>query len=282
MSDPVSIHPGPTAFLRAAEPFLLRNEAENCLILGTATDWGAFPAKNQPHPLFITLAREGATAAAGVRLPMGKLVLCRTPRELLSPLVDFWLNRGSPLEELNAVVAPRETANAVAAQWRDQTNKTPTLARRMRIFQLKRIAPNLADGAGRLRRPTASELELAADWIEAFGEEVGEPMNGTAVAKYLIARDSLFVWDQRGPVTLVSWAGRTAHGARINLVYTPATRRGCGYATAAVAALSQKLLDEGLNVCFLFTDRENAAAGHIYQKIGYRPGREFYDYSLTS
>jgi hypothetical protein len=61
-------------------------------------------------------------------------------------------------------------------------------------------------------------------------------------------------------------------------VYTPPERRGRGYATACVAALSQTILDEGWAFCTLFTDLANPTSNSIYQKIGYHPVCDFAEY----
>ncbi len=58
--------------------------------------------------------------------------------------------------------------------------------------------------------------------------------------------------------------------ARIGPVYTPKEQRGRGYASAAVAAVSQLLLDDGAQVC-LFTDQANPTSNKIYEALGYRP-----------
>jgi predicted GNAT family acetyltransferase len=52
-------------------------------------------------------------------------------------------------------------------------------------------------------------------------------------------------------------------------VYTPPGRRGRGYATALVAALSAELLAAGRRFCFLYTDLANPTSNRIYQRIGY-------------
>ncbi len=67
------------------------------------------------------------------------------------------------------------------------------------------------------------------------------------------------------------WTGRTPHGIRISGVYTPPEWRGHGYASACVAHLSQRMLDDGRSFCFLFADLDNPTSNDIYQQIGYRP-----------
>ena len=70
---------------------------------------------------------------------------------------------------------------------------------------------------------------------------------------------------------MASADGKTPRGIRISWVYTPNKFRGRGYASAAVAELSQKMLDEGRDFCFLYTDLANPTSNSIYQKIGYKP-----------
>ena len=66
--------------------------------------------------------------------------------------------------------------------------------------------------------------------------------------------------------------------AAVNAVYTPPEQRRRGYATAAVAVLSQRLLDTGYQFCCLFTDLSNPTSNTIYQRIGYRPLCDYNEY----
>jgi predicted GNAT family acetyltransferase len=70
---------------------------------------------------------------------------------------------------------------------------------------------------------------------------------------------------------MVGFGGETPSGIRISWVYTPPSRRRQGYASALVAAMSQKLLDEGRKFCFLYTDLANPTSNSIYQRLGYQP-----------
>ena len=58
--------------------------------------------------------------------------------------------------------------------------------------------------------------------------------------------------------------------ARIGPVYTPKQHRGRGYASRAVAEVSQHYVDHGVRCC-LFTDQANPTSNKIYEAIGYRP-----------
>ena len=86
-----------------------------------------------------------------------------------------------------------------------------------------------------------------------------------------IAEERVLVWeDERGRVVHLTGHNLPSFGvARVGPVYTPREHRGQGYATAAVAAVSCRLLDRGARVC-LFTDQANPTSNRIYEALGYR------------
>ncbi|MCA9556723.1 MAG: GNAT family N-acetyltransferase, partial [Myxococcales bacterium] len=86
-----------------------------------------------------------------------------------------------------------------------------------------------------------------------------------------VAQGVLWVWEDGEAVSMAAAVSPTPHGVRVNFVYTPPERRGRGYASACVAALSQAQLDAGRQFCFLYTDLANPTSNAIYQRIGYRP-----------
>ncbi len=144
-----------------------------------------------------------------------------------------------------------------------------------RIYQLERVTPP-ARVPGVLRRATTADRDLAVAWMAAFyGEALGEGDIRAAersVAVRLAGGDSgLYFWADGRPVSMIGYGGPTPNGIRIAPVYTPPELRGRGYASACVAATSQRLLDEGRRYCFLYTDLSNPTSNHIYQAIGYRP-----------
>ena len=74
---------------------------------------------------------------------------------------------------------------------------------------------------------------------------------------------------------------RTPWSSAVSLVYTPPALRGNGFASATVAALSQRELDAGMRWCSLFTDLANPTSNHIYAEVGYRPAADFRAYALS-
>jgi predicted GNAT family acetyltransferase len=96
-----------------------------------------------------------------------------------------------------------------------------------------------------------------------------------------LAQDDLIVWERDGRV--VSMAGvvrRTPRSTAIALVYTPPALRRKGYASAVVAALSQRELDAGREWCSLLADAANPTTNHIYAEIGYEPRCDLRQFEL--
>ena len=119
------------------------------------------------------------------------------------------------------------------------------------------------------------------EWVWGFIQDAG--LEGTAegareIAELRIADRDLFIWEDGGPVSTVTKTRHSTHGIVVSLVYTPPAHRNRGYASAAVAALSQQLLDAGWEFCSLFTDLANPTSNSIYQRIGYRPVADFDEY----
>ena len=150
-----------------------------------------------------------------------------------------------------------------------------------RIYQLDAVTPPSPLPPGRLRGVNPDDLDLVADWIAAFNAEAGvlspEPRRQAADR---IARQSLFFWETDVPVSMAGWSGRTPNGVRVGPVYTPPAYRRQGYAAASVAGLTQRLLATGSRFCFLYTDRANATANGLYERLGYRPVCDVVDYDF--
>ena len=93
-----------------------------------------------------------------------------------------------------------------------------------------------------------------------------------------IDEGNVHLWVDAGPVSLAARGRRLPHGSSVGPVYTPPDKRGRGYASACVAALSQAILDGGADYCTLFTDLANPTSNRIYQRLGYQPLCDFTEY----
>jgi predicted GNAT family acetyltransferase len=152
-----------------------------------------------------------------------------------------------------------------------------------RIHQLTEVSLSGRTAQGRFRQAVSGDLDQVSEWVEGFMTEAGETQGiPREVAASRISAGQLYLWDEREPVSMAAWTGKTPGGVRVNLVYTPPDKRGRGYATACVAALSRQLLGEGNRFCCLYTDLDNPTSNAIYARIGYRPVSDASMYTLTA
>ncbi len=272
----------PRRFYDHARAFLLQHEACNGLMLGIAESLTRTP--EQPTPYLATVDENGVVVLAALMTPPFQLVLSHTDRPESLALVVADLQ--SAPDVVPGVLAPSDLAALFVRDWSTSTGQSSQLTRAERICRLDTVR-TVASVSGRLRPLAPADHARAVVWLTAFHEEAlpDEPQeDSTGLAERILAAADrrLYVWDDRGPTSLVGAAGPTQNGIRIGPVYTPPSRRKHGYATAAVAALSRILLVEGRRFCFLFTDRSNPTANHIYQEIGYMPVCEVDHYSFTT
>lgn len=92
----------------------------------------------------------------------------------------------------------------------------------------------------------------------------------------------MMLWvTERGPVAMAAINRRTSSSSCVSWVYTPPEHRRRGYASAVVAALSQRELDAGATWYSLFTDVANPTSNHIYTELGYEPRCDYRQIELV-
>jgi len=118
--------------------------------------------------------------------------------------------------------------------------------------------------------------------MEEFVREAG--LIGAAQAAAMVdsslGRDSLLVWDDGLPVSMIGVNPAVAGVVRIGPVYTPPPQRRRGYAGTAVAAVSRRALAAGAERCMLFTDLANPTSNRIYASVGYRRVGDWNEHDL--
>ena len=148
----------------------------------------------------------------------------------------------------------------------------------LRIYQLTDVNPDVPK-VGILRVAEERDLSFLPYWIEDFHRSAGVDNVADNVIKddleiyrYRLSRGRMHVLEVDGvAVSITQITRELMSSAGVGLVYTPPYFRGRGYASAAVAQLSQKWLDKGFKRCVLYTDLSNPTSNSIYQKIGYVP-----------
>ena len=185
-------------------------------------------------------------------------------------------------EELLGINGAMPAAEIVAAETARLAGGEAWVGERTRLHAVTRVVP-ARPTPGQLRLARPDDLDLVLRWYLAFDVDAAEQAGRDGEHRMLeppeeetllprIEQGRVWLWDdEHGETVHLTAVNPPAYGvARIGPVYTPRERRGHGYARAAVAEVSQLLLDEGFRVC-LFTDLENPVSNALYARLGYEP-----------
>jgi predicted GNAT family acetyltransferase len=219
----------------------------------------------EPGSFWARLVDGDEPHAVALRTPPHPLLLTQlasaTARSLAAALED---------RELSGVTGPPHAARLV----RDALARPFEPGMMQRTYRLDAVTPPVRPAPGRLVAASPADEALVVAWSEAFAAEAGTP-GGNAIrqaARRRIDNGQLWLWELDGvPVSMACGNHPAAGVVRVGLVYTPPGQRRRGYASACVAAVSQRVLDDGASTCMLYTDLANPTSNAIYQAIGYRP-----------
>ena len=253
---------------------LLKAEAENNLALGVAIRFAGGVRNADPENYWATIEQEGEVRGCAFRTPPFPVAVTAMPPEAIAPLVG---DLSHVFASLPGVNGPAATAEAFAGGWAARHGTTWAPERSMMIHRLTTVTFPENPPTGALRPAAAEELGLLREWHRSFVHDTGTREWSDDFVDRAARAGRLFVWSDAAPRSMVAAARGTPNGACINAVYTPDPWRRRGYATAAVAAMSQRLLHEGKAFCCLYTDLANPTSNSIYRSIGYAPIREDVD-----
>jgi uncharacterized protein len=158
-------------------------------------------------------------------------------------------------------------------KWSEKTGDEPKLFRSERAYQLLKCR-EIKLSSGQMRLPVRDDIDQIAEWVVDFHNEINEPITeegAKRMSEMKIANEDIFLWIDKGIVSMCESDRESQQGKVINLVYTPPRNRGKGYATSCVHNLCQRILDEGKLFCSLFADLDNQTSNSIYRKIGFDP-----------
>ncbi|MEM7134172.1 MAG: GNAT family N-acetyltransferase [Chloroflexota bacterium] len=281
----LQFYPTATPFLRKMRPLLETSEARHGLMLGLA-----LRVEQQPHyygdgdPYFAIVEKSGEQKAGGIvaaalMTPPYGVVLYYESEDETAALEAIAHNLYADGHALPTVQGPVASSAYFAKFWCQLTGKISTIDSETRAFELREVI-HPTYSPGHLRLATEDDYDLAFQWLHEFGVEAmsmeGQSEKEARRAAVQRLRDGmLFFWENEEPVSMAGLTRPTARGISIGPVYTPPDQRGHGYASSAVARLSQDMLDTGKEFCALFTDLANPTSNSIYQKIGYRPVGDF-------
>ncbi len=252
-------------FLEAAGGLLRAEEAKYAFMLNIARQLDEGDPRYKAPPLLGVVRRGPEVRAAFMRTPPFNLLLTEAGDD------DLW-----PIVEASPGVPGVGSVAGTARRYADLSGRAVRREERQRIFRLDAVrAPRPAPGA--MRPFEASDLALMSLWFSAFQRDVAVQVTeaGEAAARRLLGRTFCWVGPEGEPASMAAFSEASPRSARINAVYTPDEARGRGYASNLVAALSQRLLDEGFEFVTLFTDLSNPTSNAIYARMGYEPVCDF-------
>lgn len=275
----------PAAFLQVAGEHLSADPVLNTVIatnaIRAAARDGDAPAPEHPQWWVAVLGEDAGVVGVAMRTAPFRphpIYALPMPDEAARLLAQAVVERGEVAPANGALPAARLVSDEVARL----TGSTAEVVEHMRLFELAAVVAPPAP-PGRLRPAGVADAELCLRWYQAFDRAAAEQSGRPAREEHAehfdlefvlerIGRGRIHLWETPGEdVVHLTAASEPAYGVvRVGPVYTPAEHRGAGYASAAVAAVSQQALDEGLRPC-LFTDQANPTSNRIYQAIGYEP-----------
>lgn len=277
----------PAAFLAAAGEHLAADPVVTTVVASVTRRVAASDAAGHPrgdHPRWWVLVRDDVGTVVGAAMRTAPFVphpfyVLPMPDEAARELARTLHERGERMVKVNGALP---AARIVADELARLDGRTVQVDEHLRLFEVRELVVPPAP-IGRLRQATRDDAELTHAWFLAFevaaAEQAGRPvedrdLDGFTLDDMILRIDEGVIWlweDGSGEPVHVTGANPPAYGvARVGPVYTPAEHRGRGYASAAVAQVSQGYLDRGVRVC-LFADQANPTSNRIYEALGYRP-----------
>ncbi|MBW4522623.1 MAG: GNAT family N-acetyltransferase [Scytolyngbya sp. HA4215-MV1] len=268
-------------FWQTSQDYLRSHLAEHNLLIGIVQTLLHDPSHYSQPPYLAIVEDQGTLLAVAIRTSPYKLVLSKVQDLAALKLIGQDLQQQA--DQIPGVGGLVAEVAAFLPIWQGLTGQVYRRVMEMRIHQLMQVEP-VAIAQGHLRLATAADRPLLLDWFTDFAAEIGEVVSEGAeqMVEGGLKRQSIYVWDEGGAVCFACGSPSLPMAARIGPVYTPPEYRRRGYATACVAALSQRLLDQGCHSCFLFTNSANPTSNRIYQAIGYRPVCGWHDYAFMA
>lgn len=259
----------PNAFWELAGEFLLSDPVRHNMI--TTNVWSRRGgARAEEEPLFVAILDGDEVVGAAMRTKPFPLTTTPMSEQAVATLVEeVWPVAG----DSSGVAGPLETVRPLAERWAEKAGKELVVTSRQRLHKLDEVAP-VPQPSGTWRRATQDDREVLIAWNLAFHDDVGmrPPLDPAHGIDAKIEAGHAFFWEDDGErVSHVGSHLAVAGVSRVGPVYTPAERRGRGYATALTAVVSQLLLDSGSTACSLYTDLANPTSNKIYAAIGYIP-----------
>lgn len=280
----------PDEFLAATGLYLGADPVVNTVVATIAMRNAADRRAGIPVPheaWYLTVSdRDGDVVGVGMRTAPFEphpIYLLPMPDRAATDLASVLIDRGEVTSAINgAVNGAMAPATAYAEEVVRRLGGNVHVAMHTRLFELTSVI-DPQPVPGRLRSAEVEEAERVRGWMDAFHVDAdeqagrsGEATEGDSPTIDMVVRriesDRVWLWEDGSgtPVHLTGCSHASFGAQRIGPVYTPAEHRGHGYASAAVAEISRRILTAGARPC-LFTDQANPTSNKIYQGVGFVP-----------
>ncbi|MGE7880427.1 GNAT family N-acetyltransferase [Bacillus sp. NPDC094077] len=252
-------------FKEDVTPFLEKNEQENNLMLGVLQD--------ATEAIFMCVAKQGEEiVVVFLQTVEQKQMIVATSEIAEEDIVELAKKLTKVYPDIPGFIGNQKIVQKLAEEIAILENKRTNVVMEQGVYELKQVKKK-RNGEGVFREVSSDELTLIEQWIHQFCKDVKLPTTkeeAKQTAHTLIANNRLFGLEVDGKLVSVAAKTRpTKNNITVNFVYTPKEARKKGYASNCVAALSQRMLDEGYKTTTLYTDLANPTSNKIYQEIGY-------------
>ncbi|HDR8414357.1 TPA: GNAT family N-acetyltransferase [Bacillus cereus] len=252
-------------FKKEVIPFLEKNEQENNLILGVL--------QMVQQPIFMGVAKqEEEVAVVFLQTEEKKQIIVATSEMVEEAIVELAKKLAEVYPNVPGLISNKKVVQRLAEEIAVLENKKMNVVMEQGVYALQQVKKKWTEEEI-FREINSDELPVIEKWIYQFCEDVNLPTTkeeAEQTAHTLITNHRLFGLEIDGKLVSVAAKTRpTKNNITINFVYTPKEERKKGYASNCVAALSQRMLDEGYKTTTLYTDLANPTSNKIYQEIGY-------------
>jgi predicted GNAT family acetyltransferase len=267
------------SFYNQAKDYLFSDAARHHLLLRITNTLIEHPERYTIPPYLTIVKSQNSVIAVAIQTPPYGLVLSQIQDlQAIDIIIENLSQNNIKLPTISGL--PTET-KAFVEKWSTLNQQSYKLENKLKIHCLTQVNP-IIQSNGKLRLATLQDRELLLEWCQAFiTEAIPNPENVEHLVDSHLNQNSIYIWQDVTPVSIVCGSGNITIGGNISLVYTPPQYRQKGYATSVVATLTQDLLNQGYPNCYLFTDLANPTANHIYHKIGYQPICDWHLYQFN-
>lgn len=263
-------------FLLHAGRWLAKAPVENNTLLATIAAQRAGHAKGSQPATYAWAGERDAILGALRWPPPLPATLTAMPTAAAAALADALADRGADLPGVNG---PPAAVCAFVDRWRELTGRGIRQRRELVISQVENVKLGEWPPGG-MRHATDADAPVLTGWIASVLAEAALPSAGETARQQIreqLSGGRLYVWEDNGQMVAVTGHAPPVEGVvLVHGVYASPEHRTSFYGTGLLAAVSERVLDQGY-ACIVISDRANRQMGAALRVIGYQPAAESAD-----